>query len=167
MIAHNGLCRLHRAEVMQYAGNWADAMGEAREARERFTQGVLNEFAGGGALYRQGEIHRLQARLSEAEEAFREANQAGFDPQPGLALLRFAQGRTDVAGSMLRRAVAEHVRELDRAALLPAYVEVMLALDDADAAAAAARQLQEIADRQASDLLGAQSCSTPETTRKR
>ena len=57
---------------------------------------------------------------------------------------------------MLRRAVAEHARELDRAALLPAYVEVMLALGDADAAAAAARQLQEIADRQASDLLGAQ-----------
>jgi len=156
MVAHNGLCRVHRAEVLQYAGSWAEALGEAREARERFTRGVLNQIAGGQALYRQGEIHRLQGRLSEAQDVFREANQAGFDPQPGLALVRFAQGRTDVAASMLRRAVAEHVRELDRAALLPAYVEVMLGIDDPDAAAAAARQLQDIADRQASDLLAAQ-----------
>ncbi len=155
MVAHNGLCRVHRAEVMQYAGNWAGALGEAREARERFTDGMLNQIATGQALYRQGEIHRLQGGAEEAERLFREANDHGYDPQPGLALVRLAQGRTDVAASMLRRAVAEHPRELERAALLPAYVTVMLAIGDADTAAAASRQLQEIADRQSSDLLAA------------
>jgi DNA-binding NarL/FixJ family response regulator len=155
MVAHNGLCRVHRAEVMQYAGNWADALGEAREARERFTDGMLNQIATGQALYRQGEIRRLQGGAEEAERLFREANDHGYDPQPGLALVRLAQGRSDVAASMLRRAVAEHPRELERAALLPAYVTVMLAIDDADTAAAASRQLREIADRQTSDLLGA------------
>ena len=155
MVAHNGLCRVHRAEVMQYAGNWAGALGEAREARERFPDGMLNQIATGQALYRQGEIHRLQGGAEEAERLFREANDHGYDPQPGLALVRLAQGRTDVAASMLRRAVAEHPRELERAALLPAYVTVMLAIDDADTAAAASRQLQEIADRQSSDLLAA------------
>jgi DNA-binding NarL/FixJ family response regulator len=155
MVAHNGLCRVHRAEVLQYAGNWAGALGEAREARERFTDGMLNQIATGQALYRQGEIHRLRGSAEEAERLFREANDHGHDPQPGLALVRLAQGRTDVAAAMLRRAVAEHPRELERAALLPAYVTVMLASDDADTAGAAARQLKEIADHQGSDLLAA------------
>ncbi len=155
MVAHNGLCRVHRAEVLQYAGDWAGALDEAREARERFSEGVLNQIARGQALYRQGEIHRLQGQLTEAEQLFREANRAGFDPQPGLALVRLAAGNADAAAAMLRRAVAEHPRELARAGLLPAYTSVMLAVGDADAAAAAGRQLRDIADRQRSDLLGA------------
>ena len=160
MVAHNGLCRVHRAEVMQYAGDWAGALGEAREAKDRFPDGMLNQIATGQALYRQGEIHRLQGRSEEAERLFRDANDHGYEPQPGLALVRLAEGRTDVAASMLRRAVAEHPRELERAALLPAYVTVMLAIGDPDTASAAARQLQEIADRQASDLLGALAAET-------
>ena len=155
MVAHNGLCCVHRAEVLQYAGDWAGALEEAREARERFSEGVLNQIAGGQALYRQGEIHRLQGQLAEAEQLFREANHLGFDPQPGLALVRLAARNAAAAAAMLRRAVAEHPRELERAALLPAYVSVMLAVGDADAGAAAGRQLREIADRQRSDLLGA------------
>lgn len=153
MITHHGLCRVHRAEVMQYAGDWEAALREASEAQERFRAGVLNEIALGQALYRQGEICRLQGRLTQAEEALRAAGLAGHDPQPGLAMLRLAQGAGDVAASMLRRSLAEHAPDLERAGLIPAFVRAMLAIGDFEGAETAARQLHEIAGRQESPLL--------------
>jgi DNA-binding NarL/FixJ family response regulator len=155
MITHHGLCRVHRAEVMQYAGEWAAALHEASEVQERFRVGMLNEIALGQALYRQGEICRLQGRLAEAGAAFHEAGLAGHDPQPGLAMLRLAQGARDVAASMVRRSLSEHAPDLERAGLIPAFVRVMLAIGDFDAAETAARQLREIAERQQSPLLSA------------
>lgn len=69
-----------------------------------------------------GEIHRLQHRLTSAEERNRDASRFGCDPLPGLALLRLAQGEVPAAAAMIRRAVAECLQPLARAALLPAYV---------------------------------------------
>ncbi|MBT2403498.1 response regulator transcription factor [Streptomyces sp. ISL-87] len=155
MVAHNGLCLVHRAEVLQYGGAWAAALDEARRASEHFARGVLNQIACGQAFYRQGEIHRLRGRPAEAEDAFREANRRGFEPQPGFALLRLAQGNDEAAAATIRRAVSEHTRELERAALLPAYVEIMLAGADVDAAAEAAHQLGAIAEHQDSAVLRA------------
>ncbi|MFD7256719.1 response regulator transcription factor [Streptomyces sp. NPDC059874] len=155
MVAHNGLCLVHRAEVLQYGGAWTAALGAARRASDRFAQGMLNQIACGEAYYRQGEIHRLRGRQAEAEAAYREANRRGFEPQPGFALLRLAQGDDEAAAATVRRAVAEHTREVERAALLAAYVEIMLAGGDIDDAAAAADQLSAIAEHQNSDLLRA------------
>ncbi|WP_329376649.1 LuxR C-terminal-related transcriptional regulator [Streptomyces sp. NBC_01351] len=155
MVAHYGLCLAHRAEVLQYGGAWPAALAEARRASERFTQGVLNQIARGEAFYRQGEIHRLLGRPAEAEDAYREANRCGFEPQPGFALLRLAQGNDEAAAATIRRAVSEHTRELERAALLAAYIEITLAVGDVDAAAAAADQLSAIAEHQDSDVLRA------------
>lgn len=59
MVAHKGLCLVHRAEIMTLGGAWRDALEEARRVAERFTQGVLNQRALGGAAYRQGEVYRL------------------------------------------------------------------------------------------------------------
>ena len=56
MVAHKGLCLVHRAQIMTLGGDWQDALEEARRVGERFTQGVLNERALGHAVYRQGEI---------------------------------------------------------------------------------------------------------------
>ncbi|MFG2339841.1 LuxR C-terminal-related transcriptional regulator [Streptomyces yangpuensis] len=155
MVAHNGLCLVHRAEVLQYGGAWPAALDEARRACERFTQGVLNQIARGEAYYRQGEIHRLRGRQAEAESAYREANRCGFEPQPGFAMLRLAQGNDEAAAATIRRAVAEHTRELERAALLGAYVEIMLAGGHVDDAAAAADQLSAIAEHRDSEVLRA------------
>jgi tetratricopeptide (TPR) repeat protein len=84
MVAHTGVCFVHRAEIMQLRGAWADALVEAKRAAERFTAGVLNERAAGKALYRQGQIYRLRGQLGSAAAAYRAASRFGFDPQPAL-----------------------------------------------------------------------------------
>ena len=157
MVAHNGLCLVHRAEIMQYQGAWAEALDEARRAAERFTEGVLNQLACGKAFYRQGELHRLRGELGTAERAYREASRLGCEPQPGLALLRLAQDNANAAAGAIRRAASEAIEPLRRAALLPAYVEIMLALAAVDEAGSASRELEQIAHRQGSDALNAMS----------
>jgi DNA-binding NarL/FixJ family response regulator len=157
MVAHNGLCLVHRAEIMQLQGAWEDALDEARGAADRFTDGVLNELARGKAWYRQAEIHRLRGELDAAHDAYREANRLGCEPQPGLALLRLAQGKTDAAVAAIRRAVSEVTAPLERAVLLPAYVEIMLAVGAVDEAESACRELEQIAKHQGSEALAAMS----------
>ena len=130
MVAHNGLCLVHRAEIMQLRGAWEDAMEEARRAAARFTEGVLNQLACGKAHYRKGEIRRLWGEFDAAEDAYREASRCGVEPQPGLALLRLTQGNGDAAAAAIRRAVGETTQPLKRAALLPAYVEIMLVVGE-------------------------------------
>ena len=159
MVAHNGLCLVHRAEILQLRGAWADALEEASRAAERFTRGVLNQLASGQALYRQGEIHRLRGEFGAAQAAYREASRSGYEPQPGLALLRLAQGKQEAATAAIRRAVGEATESLKRAALLPAYVEIMLESGDVETARSASRQLDEIAERQGTQALAATSAS--------
>jgi DNA-binding CsgD family transcriptional regulator len=157
MIAHKGLCLVHRAEIMTLVGAWRDALEEAYRVGERFRQGVLNERALGHAAYRQGEIHRLQGDFAAAEAAYREASRCGYEPQPGLALLRLAQGNGNAAAAAIRRVVDETSKPLKRAKFLPAYVEIMLAIGDSEEARTAYRELEGIAGRQGSDALDAMS----------
>jgi DNA-binding NarL/FixJ family response regulator len=155
MVAHNGLCLVHRAEMMQLQGAWADALGEARLAAERFTQGILNQLACGKAFYRQAEVHRLRGDFAAADNAYRQASRCGSEPQPGLALLRLAQANADPAVAAIRRAVSEATAPMPRADLLPAYIEIMLAVGDVEEAASACRELEGIAEGRRSDALTA------------
>jgi DNA-binding NarL/FixJ family response regulator len=155
MVAHNGLCLVHRAEIMELQGAWDEALDEARQAAERFTRGVLNELACGAALYRQGEIHRLRGEFAAAEEAYKRASRCGYEPQPGLALLRLAEGKAWAAAAAIRRVVGETTVPLLRARLLPAYIEIMLTVRDADEARAASRELDDIAAGHGAEALAA------------
>jgi hypothetical protein len=157
MVAHTGVCLVHRAEIMQLQGAWDAALEEAQRAGERFAQGVLNERVCGKAYYRQGEVHRLRGERSAAEDSYREASRRGYEPQPGLALLRLAEGKNDVASSAIRRVLDEASQPRTRAALLPAYVEVMLAAGEVDAAREACRELETISGAHRSDQLRAMS----------
>jgi DNA-binding CsgD family transcriptional regulator len=155
MVAHTGLCLVHRAQLMTLGGTWADALAELRRLGERFTEGVLNQRALGHAAYQLGEVNRLQGQFEAAEAAYRKASRFGREPQPGLALLRLAEGNGDAAAAAIRRAAGEITEPLKRAALLPAYVEIMVAAGDVEAARSACRELDEIAERHGTDLLDA------------
>ena len=144
LVSFSGTCRVHRAEIMQIGGAWADAIEEARQAGERCSQAVDSDGLA-RAFYQEAEIHRLRGELSEAEDGYRRAHQAGREPQPGLALLRLAQGRADAAGQALRRELEAKTDPLRRIALLPSYVEIMLVEGDLEAARKACDELSEIA----------------------
>jgi DNA-binding CsgD family transcriptional regulator len=153
LVAFTGRCLVHRAEIMQLDGAWSDALEEARRAGLRFVE-TANPTAG-LAFYRQGEVLRLQGEFAAAEEAYREASRSGWEPQPGLAQLRLAQGRSDVAAAAIRRAAGEVSERLKRAGLLAAYVEIMLAVGDSEQAHSACSELGEIADSYESAMLTA------------
>jgi DNA-binding CsgD family transcriptional regulator len=138
-----GLCRVHRAEVMRLRGAWSEAEREAREASEDLLE-TMPAFAA-EALYQLGEVQRQLGALAEAELAFRRASDLGREPQPGLALIRLAQGKGEAAGAAVRRALAQESNRLVRARLLSAQVEIATARGDLPAARAAAEELGAIA----------------------
>lgn len=155
MVAFTGRCLIHRAEIMQLQGAWGDALEEARRAAERCLRGE-NRWAAGEACYRQGELHRLRGDAEAAERAYREASGQGREPQPGLALLRLAQGEASVAAASIRRVLEETGEPGRRAAQLPACVEIMLAVGELEAAREAAAELEGLARDLGSAALAAQ-----------
>jgi ATP/maltotriose-dependent transcriptional regulator MalT len=159
MISFTGTCLVHRSEIMELHGAWQDALEEARRAGERCEQGN-DRSAAAQAYYRQGEVHRLRGEFVAAEEAYRDASQFGREPQPGLALLRLAQGNDAAAAAAIRRVVGETTEPLKRAKLLPAYVEIMLVVGDAEEARGACRELEEISGHYESGMLGAMVAQT-------
>jgi DNA-binding CsgD family transcriptional regulator len=154
MVSFTGTCMVHRAEIMQLHGAWPEALQEARRAGERCLL-ASNAATAAEAVYREAEVHRLRGEHAAAEQAYRKARRGGREPQPGLALLRLAQGRQQAAAAAIRRVLAETSDPADRAALLPAGVEIMLATGEVEAADDAARELAEIAGRWQGALLDA------------
>jgi DNA-binding CsgD family transcriptional regulator len=84
---------------------------------------------------------RLRGDYTRAEETYVRASERGRQPQPGLALLRLAEGQVPAAVAAIRRAVDEAIDPRNRLQLLAAYVEVLLAADEVGAARAAADEL--------------------------
>ena len=154
LVAFTGVCQVHRAEIMQLNGAWQMALDEARRAAQRCLA-AGNRQSAAAAYYQQAEVCRLRGAFAAAEEAYANASQWGSEPQPGLALLRLAQGRIDDAAAAMRRVMSASTDRLQRSKLLPAHVEVMLAVGDVDAARAASDELERIAQSFDSGMLGA------------
>jgi DNA-binding NarL/FixJ family response regulator len=144
LVPYRGECLVHRAEIMQIHGAWPDALAQVVEACERLSD-PPGQPAIGNAFYQRAEMLRLQGDFNGADEAYHRASEWGRTVQPGLALLRLAQGHRDAAESAMRREALEIQDRSRRCRLLPAYVEVMIGVGDARSARTAADQLAEIA----------------------
>lgn len=149
----HGFCRVHRAEILRLRGQCREAANEAQRALEEirtYSQGEL-----GWPLNELGVIRMRLGDLPGAEAAFLEAHEAGWEPQPGLALLRLAQGNVQAASSAIRDALDNPPgipswelppnTELRRAPLLAAQVEIAVAAGDSELGRAASRELEGIA----------------------
>jgi ATP/maltotriose-dependent transcriptional regulator MalT len=143
LVPYRGQCLVHRAQILRAHGNWAEAAAEAERARRRLSEPAHPAL--GLALYEQGELHRLRGELEEAELAYRAASEQGREPAPGMALLRLAQGRIDVAVAAARRMVEESHGQFAYPRMLAASVEILLAAGDLEAARARADELASVA----------------------
>jgi DNA-binding CsgD family transcriptional regulator len=153
MVAFTGVCSVHRSEILQLQGAWQDALAEVCQVCER-ARGA-DRLPPAAAHYQQGEIHRLRGEYAKAEDAYRAASALGFEPQPGLALLRLAQGRNRAACTATRRVTAAMTDPVRRAGLLPAHLEIMLASGDLEEARRARDELHELAQALDADVLRA------------
>ena len=149
-----GMCRINRAQLANLRGEWSRAEAEAIRATEEligFSPALAAE-----ALYETGEVRRRRGDLAGAEEAFERAHELGVEPQPGLALLRLAQGKVDAALTALRTAVmGASGNRLRRARLQGALADVALAAGDLDGARAAADEADSIARETDAPVLAA------------
>ena len=145
LVPFRGTCLIHRCELMQLEGAWPDAMVAAQQACDVLSGPVTWDTLG-SAYYQLGELQRLRGEFAEAEVSYRKANESGRPPEPGIALLRLAQGRTDAAAAVLRRALDEAQDPPARSRILPAYVETMIASGELESARDGADELGQIAE---------------------
>ncbi|MDX2297796.1 MULTISPECIES: LuxR family transcriptional regulator [Streptomyces] len=141
-----GIIRAHRVAVLDLLGEWTAAEEEARRACREVPPDSLESAA--AAYCAVGDVQRRQGRLDQAARSYAHAHELGRLPQPGLALLRLAQGRAETAAAGLRLALAcQDARHgpMARARLLAAATEVALATGAVREAADAAAELDVLA----------------------
>jgi DNA-binding CsgD family transcriptional regulator len=158
-VPYRGHCLVRRAELLQFHGDWPDAVQEAERACEWLSRPPPQR-AVGAAFYQCAELNRLRGEFAKAEEEYRQASQWGREPQPGLALLRLAQGQIEAARVAICRAMDEATEQRMRFRLLGASVEILLAAGDVLGARAAADELAQIAAHMDAPFLRALSAQT-------
>jgi tetratricopeptide (TPR) repeat protein len=151
----HGRCRVHRAEILRLRGSCKEAESQALMACEELRPHLRREL--GWPLNELGRIRRHRGDIVGAEEALLAAHRAGWDPQPGLALVRLAQGDAATAAASIRDALERPLRvpskerppntDLQRAPLLEAQVEIEIAAGGIGRARAAADELERVAAR--------------------
>jgi ATP/maltotriose-dependent transcriptional regulator MalT len=154
LVPYTGQCLVRRAEIMQLHGDWSEAIAIARNACDHFLRGPEHR-AIASAFYQQAELQRLRGDYAAAEESYREASRRGRDPQPGMALMRLAQGQVEVTAAGIRRAADQATGRTARCRLLPAFIEIMLATNDTSAARSASDELTQLAESLDAPLLHA------------
>ncbi|HKK12152.1 MAG TPA: tetratricopeptide repeat protein, partial [Flavobacteriaceae bacterium] len=145
IIPFRGQCLVHRAEIIQFHGEWNKALKETKVACELLTR-PPGEPAAGEAYYRQAELFRLLGDFEKAEDYYHEAAKWNRNPQPGLALLRLTQRRGDMAETSIRNTLNETKDIQKRSELLPAVVRIMIAKKQIEEALEATEELCSIAN---------------------
>jgi DNA-binding NarL/FixJ family response regulator len=150
-LVFRGRCLIYRAELMRFHGDWTTAADEVQRAQLVLAGPPISP-AIGEAHYEEAELHRVRGNFEEAERAYTEGSAFGRRPEPGLALLRLAQGRAATAHSMIARALEELP---DDPRLLEAAVTIALGRGDAPEARSFVERLQPSADSGVPTLLQA------------
>jgi len=150
-----GRCRVHRAEILRLRGHAARQRQRPLSACEELRPYLRREM--GWPLSELGRIRFRRGDIEGAEDAFLAAHRAGSDPQPGLALVRLAQGDAAAAAASIRDALEHPTRvpfkerppdtDLQRAPLLEAQVEIEIAAGSIGRARSAADELTRVAAR--------------------
>jgi tetratricopeptide (TPR) repeat protein len=150
-----GRCRVHRAEILRLRGACDEAEQEALVACNELSPYLRREM--GWPLSELGRIRLRRGDVDGAEEALLAAHRVGWEPQPGLALVRLAQGDAAAAAVSIRDALERPSRvpskelppdtDLQRAPLLDAQVEIEIAAGDLGRARCAAEELERVAAR--------------------
>ena len=167
LIAFRGECLVHRSELLLLKGDWRTALHEARRAQELLSG--RSERLAGRALCQQAELHRLWGQFEEAERLYREAGLLGVEPQPGVSLLRLAQGDGKSARTSIRLADSRAGAQqgpgagTQRVKLLGPMVDIMLAADDVQSARAAAEELTRTAAERRAPYLEASAAAAAGT----
>jgi ATP/maltotriose-dependent transcriptional regulator MalT len=147
-----GLCRVHRADLLQWRGDWPQAEAEARQACAELE--FMHLPVAADAMVQIGEIRRRLGDHEGAEEAFQRAEELSGQAWSGIALLRLAQGRRQAAAKVITQALdGASAHKLGRCKLLPAYVQVLVEVGELDHARAGADELTEIAQEYESPML--------------
>jgi hypothetical protein len=159
----HGRCRVHRAEILRLRGSCNEAEHQALAACDELRPYLRREL--GWPLTELGKIRHHRGDIAGSEEALLAAHRAGWDPEPGLALVRLAQGDAAAAAACIRDALERPLRvpskerppntQLQRAPLLEAQVEIEIAAGDIARARSAADELELIAARFESKALAA------------
>jgi DNA-binding CsgD family transcriptional regulator len=140
--AYLGNCRIYRSRLMFLNGAWPDALDEIAAVCTDL-DGYAG-WVGGHAYYQLGEVRRLRGEWDAAEDAYRRAAEHGCPTQPGLALLRLAEGDVHAASAGVRRALTEVTAKPDRLDLLKAAVTIYLEEGRIEAARDAVTEFEEI-----------------------
>jgi class 3 adenylate cyclase len=134
MSAFPGMCRVNHAEVMRFKGRLSEAETLAGQAGEQLRTWCPR--IAGAAFYELGEARLRLGDLAQAEQAFREADEHGHNPEPGRSLLRLVRGDPGGAWTSIRRVLADaSAGTAARTAYLPAGVEIAVAAGELEAAA--------------------------------
>ncbi|HUR22670.1 MAG TPA: LuxR C-terminal-related transcriptional regulator [Acidimicrobiales bacterium] len=153
LVPYRGQCLIHRSQLHQATGAWSEAIATADAACRRLTDPPHPAL--GLAHYQAAELHRLLGSFDDADAAYRQANQSGYQPMPGMALLKLARGEAEDAAATIRRALSEAGDPLERPVLLAAAGDILRAVGDIAGVRTAADELAGIAARSTSQVLAA------------
>jgi ATP/maltotriose-dependent transcriptional regulator MalT len=145
LVPFTGQCAVHRGQILRLRGAFQQALAEFELAGRRYAE-AGSPAAAGLALAERGDVLRIRGAYADAEESYDLASGHGNEPQPGLALLWLARGRTPAAVAAVRRLLAETGDPVHRSRLLPAAVEILLAGGHLDEARSAGDELTRIAE---------------------